>query len=94
MQFSEALLSAHHQWEIEGSADIQHVVNQLEKKSDQFTPLWKWRTVPQGHQANGLEEGEMSGRNLARVELGTEDDLKWERKAAASAVEAAARAKL
>nr|XP_031858637.1 uncharacterized protein CI109_006017 [Kwoniella shandongensis]KAA5525709.1 hypothetical protein CI109_006017 [Kwoniella shandongensis] len=55
----------------------KHVVNALEKKQDQFTPLWHWRSRVPGHHANGLEEGEMSGRNLATLEMAEEKDWKW-----------------
>ena len=55
----------------------QHVVNQLERQSDQFTPLWKWRVAAPGSDANGLSEGEFSGRNLADLEMAEEKDWRW-----------------
>lgn len=55
----------------------EHVVNALEGKKDQFTPLWKWRRPEAGVHANGLEEGEFSGRNLDSLEIATEQDWKW-----------------
>lgn len=55
----------------------KHVVNALEGKQDQFTPLWKWRRPERGAQANGLEEGEFSGRNLDSLEIATEKDWAW-----------------
>ncbi|KAE8538352.1 hypothetical protein D1P53_004705 [Cryptococcus gattii VGV] len=56
----------------------KHVVNALEKKPDQFTPLWHWRSVAPGEHANGLEEGKGSGRNLASLEIADKVDWKWE----------------
>ena len=53
------------------------MVNALEKKPDHFTPLWHWRTSAPGQHANGLEEGEMSGRNLASLEMAQEGDWIW-----------------
>ncbi len=53
---------------------IRHVVNALERRPDQFTPLWHWRTASPGSHANGLEEGEMSGKNLATLEMADESD--------------------
>ncbi|KAK8870118.1 hypothetical protein IAR55_000688 [Kwoniella newhampshirensis] len=58
----------------------KHVVNALEKKTDQFTPLWHWRSRVPGEHANGLEEGEMSGRNLASLEMAEEEDWQWVKK--------------
>lgn len=55
----------------------QHVVNALERKHDQFTPLWQWRTARPGQHINGLEEGEQSGRNLADLEMAVEEDWAW-----------------
>ncbi|RSH95300.1 hypothetical protein EHS25_000387 [Saitozyma podzolica] len=55
----------------------KHVVNALEQVPDQFTPLWKWRVAASGAHANGLEEGEMSGRNLASLEMAQESDWVW-----------------
>ncbi|WRT66060.1 uncharacterized protein IL334_003012 [Kwoniella shivajii] len=52
----------------------KHVVNALERKPDQFTQLWKWRSSEPGTPANGLEEGEQSGRNLADLQLAEESD--------------------
>ncbi|XAO22077.1 hypothetical protein I312_100841 [Cryptococcus bacillisporus CA1280] len=56
----------------------KHVANALEKKPDQFTPLWHWRSVAPGEHANGLEEGKGSGRNLASLEIADKVDWKWE----------------
>ncbi|ORY24761.1 FAD dependent oxidoreductase [Naematelia encephala] len=55
----------------------KHVKNQLEHKPDQFTPLWKWRTDTPGAHANGLEEGEKGGRNLADLEFAEQSDWVW-----------------
>lgn len=55
----------------------EHVVHALEKKTDQFTPLWRWRTAAPGEHANGLEEGEFGGRNLADLTMATEEDWKF-----------------
>lgn len=52
----------------------KHVVNALEKKEDQFTRLWKRRSAQPGSHSNGLEEGEMSGRNLSTLEIAEEND--------------------
>ena len=58
-------------------ADEQHVVNALERRPDQFTRIWKWRSPQADAHANGLEEGEMSGRNLATLEIAKESDWVW-----------------
>ncbi|EIW65833.1 hypothetical protein TREMEDRAFT_41277 [Tremella mesenterica DSM 1558] len=55
----------------------KHVKNQLEGAQDQFTPLWKFRKAVPGEHANGLEEGENSGRNLASLELADVSDWVW-----------------
>ncbi|WVQ84745.1 hypothetical protein IAT38_006902 [Cryptococcus sp. DSM 104549] len=55
----------------------KHVVAALEKKPDQFTPLWHWRTSAPGAWANGLEEGEKGGRNLADLEIAEKEDWLW-----------------
>ncbi|KAK4687540.1 hypothetical protein P7C73_g2584, partial [Tremellales sp. Uapishka_1] len=55
----------------------QHVANALEKRTDQFTALWKWRQPIPGTFTNGLDEGEMSGRNLAVLEMAEEKDWLW-----------------
>ncbi|KAF2122990.1 FAD dependent oxidoreductase [Lophiotrema nucula] len=55
----------------------QHVVNQLEEVTDQFTPIWRWRLPIAGSDPNGLTEGEFSGRNLADLEMATEKDWTW-----------------
>lgn len=47
----------------------RHVKNQLERKTDQFTKLWKWRTAIDGELNNGLSEGENGPRALSKVEL-------------------------
>ena len=56
---------------------VQHVVNALQRHPDQFTPHWHWRTSAPGAHANGLEEGEMSGRNLSTLEMAEEGDWIW-----------------
>jgi len=53
------------------------VVNQLEGITDKFTPLWKWRNATPGSDPNGLTEGELSGRNLADLEIANEKDWRW-----------------
>lgn len=63
---------------VKNSHIFQHVANALEKKPDQFTPLWHWRSVAPGEHANGLEEGKGSGRNLASLEIADKVDWKWE----------------
>ncbi|RDW84777.1 FAD dependent oxidoreductase-4 [Coleophoma cylindrospora] len=60
----------------------KHVVNQLERKTDQFTNLWKWRTATPGSDMNGLSEGEFSGRNLASLEMAEQKDWQWKQKEA------------
>jgi sarcosine oxidase/L-pipecolate oxidase len=52
----------------------KHVVNALERRPDQFTCMWGWRTVEQGAHANGLEEGEGSGRDLGGLEIAETSD--------------------
>ncbi|KAM0324311.1 hypothetical protein ACHAQA_008088 [Verticillium albo-atrum] len=47
----------------------RHVKNQLEGMPDQFTSIWKWRTVQDGQVSNGLEEGENGPREMSNVEL-------------------------
>jgi sarcosine oxidase / L-pipecolate oxidase len=47
----------------------RHVKNQLEGVEDQFSQLWKWRTVTEGQSSNGLEEGESGARVLAGIEM-------------------------
>lgn len=44
----------------------QHVKNQLERKPDQFTPVWKWRVAEDGSPNNGISEGEAGPRVLAK----------------------------
>lgn len=53
------------------------MVNQLEGKHDQFTPIWKWRSTVEGGDANGLDDGESSGRNLADLVMATTKDWSW-----------------
>ncbi|WVQ67993.1 uncharacterized protein L199_006199 [Kwoniella botswanensis] len=55
----------------------KHVVNALEGKKDQFTEMWKWRAAVPGQPANGIEEGEKSGRNLADLIIAEEKDWLW-----------------
>lgn len=50
---------------------IQHVKNQLERTSDQFTTAWKWRVAEEGKDNNGLSEGEDGHRVLAKVKMAT-----------------------
>ncbi|OJJ31433.1 hypothetical protein ASPWEDRAFT_141671 [Aspergillus wentii DTO 134E9] len=47
----------------------KYVKNQLERKPDRFTPIWKWRTVEEGKNCNGLEEGEAGPREMSRLQL-------------------------
>ncbi|ORY27903.1 FAD dependent oxidoreductase [Naematelia encephala] len=55
----------------------EHFVNQLEKRPDQFTPFWKWRTAKPGDYANGLREGEDGPRVLNKAQLATKEDWKF-----------------
>ncbi|KUJ13712.1 FAD dependent oxidoreductase [Mollisia scopiformis] len=55
----------------------QHVVNQLEGKTDVFTPIWKWRFPTPGSDPNGLIEGEHSGRDLGELEMADKKDWQW-----------------
>lgn len=48
---------------------LQYVKNQLERVPDRFTPLWKWRTVEEGKQCNGLEEGEEGPREMKKLRM-------------------------
>ncbi|WWC89608.1 uncharacterized protein L201_004533 [Kwoniella dendrophila CBS 6074] len=67
----------------------EHIVNQLEGKKDQFTNLWKWRSrsFKADEKVNGLEEGELSSRNLINLELATENDWKWAKEHPEAALE-------
>ncbi|KAJ6141554.1 hypothetical protein N7470_009944 [Penicillium chermesinum] len=47
----------------------RHVKNQLERVPDQFTPLWKWRSVVEGNPNNGLSEGEEGPRDMKKLKL-------------------------
>ncbi|CAP98823.1 Pc22g15350 [Penicillium rubens Wisconsin 54-1255] len=47
----------------------KYVKNQLERVPDRFTPIWKWRTVEEGKQCNGLEEGEAGPREMSKLKL-------------------------
>jgi sarcosine oxidase / L-pipecolate oxidase len=47
----------------------RHVKNQIERVGDQFTDKWRWRTVVDGQENNGLSEGEAGPRVLAKTEL-------------------------
>jgi sarcosine oxidase / L-pipecolate oxidase len=62
---------------------MQHVVNALEGRSDQFTPLWRWRHAGPGDHANELKEGEASGRNLAGLEMAERRDWVFEDRSSA-----------
>ncbi|WWC61545.1 uncharacterized protein I303_104129 [Kwoniella dejecticola CBS 10117] len=55
----------------------EHVVNALERKPEQFTKMWEWRSSKPGEPANGIEEGEKSGRNLAQLDIADEQDWLW-----------------
>ncbi|ETS84237.1 hypothetical protein PFICI_02262 [Pestalotiopsis fici W106-1] len=55
----------------------RHVKNQIERKVDQFTPLWKWRVVLDGQDNNGLSDGETSIRNMVGIEMADREDFKW-----------------
>ena len=48
---------------------MQYVKNQLEKVPDRFTPIWKWRSVEEGKNCNGLEEGEAGPREMSKLRL-------------------------
>ncbi|ODN79263.1 hypothetical protein L202_03277 [Cryptococcus amylolentus CBS 6039] len=54
----------------------KHVVNALEKKPDQFTDMFHWRTAaPDDKYANGLKEDkETSGRDLGSLKMGEKVD--------------------
>ncbi|CAG8021745.1 unnamed protein product [Penicillium salamii] len=47
----------------------KYVKNQLERTPDQFTSIWKWRTVQEGEPCNGLEEGEAGPREMSKLRL-------------------------
>lgn len=47
----------------------RHVKNQIERVADQFTEVWKWRTVVEGQENNGLSEGEAGPRVLSKIEM-------------------------
>lgn len=51
----------------------KHVKNQLERRPDQFTSLWKWRVAELGESNNGLSEGENGPREMSRVEMATSE---------------------
>ncbi|KAJ5369570.1 hypothetical protein N7509_014182 [Penicillium cosmopolitanum] len=53
----------------------KYVKNQLEKNPDRFTPLWKWRTVEEGKNCNGLEEGETGPRDMSKLKLASTQDF-------------------
>ena len=55
----------------------EHFVNQLEKKEDQFTPYWKWRSAVPGQKANGLEEGEEGPRVLDKAPMASKEDWRF-----------------
>ncbi|KAJ0330534.1 hypothetical protein COL922a_012432 [Colletotrichum nupharicola] len=56
----------------------RHVKNQLEGISDEFTPFWKWRVAKEGHDNNGLSEGEDGPREVSKVEMADRADFKLE----------------
>ncbi|RDL31799.1 Uncharacterized protein BP5553_09201 [Venustampulla echinocandica] len=53
----------------------RHVRNQLERKPDQFTTLWKWRTAEEGKKNNGLSEGEKGPREISRLDMAGSRDF-------------------
>ncbi|KAJ5362208.1 hypothetical protein N7541_003052 [Penicillium brevicompactum] len=53
----------------------RHVKNQLERKTDQFSPLWKWRVAEPGRSNNGISEGEDGPRALSRIEMACRSDF-------------------
>ncbi|OQE75587.1 hypothetical protein PENNAL_c0073G09655 [Penicillium nalgiovense] len=53
----------------------KYVKNQLERVPDRFTPIWKWRTVEEGKQCNGLEEGEAGPREMSKIKLAKPQDF-------------------
>ncbi|QKX63017.1 uncharacterized protein TRUGW13939_10185 [Talaromyces rugulosus] len=55
----------------------KYVKNQLERVPDQFTSLWKWRTVEEGQKCNGLEEGEAGPREMSKLRLAKSEDFKF-----------------
>ncbi|KAJ0282603.1 hypothetical protein CBS470a_007733 [Colletotrichum nupharicola] len=56
----------------------RHVKNQLEGIPDEFTPFWKWRVAKEGHDNNGLSEGEDGPREVSKVEMADRADFKLE----------------
>ncbi|KAJ0352115.1 hypothetical protein COL154_012655 [Colletotrichum chrysophilum] len=61
-----------------GGSDLQHVKNQLEGIPDEFTPFWEWRVAKEGHDNNGLSEGEDGPREVSKVEMADRADFKLE----------------
>ncbi|KAI1619319.1 FAD dependent oxidoreductase [Exophiala viscosa] len=57
----------------------RHVKNQLERVPDEFTQLWKWRTVEEGKVCNGLEQGEFGPRAMSRLHMAEPRDFKFTR---------------
>ncbi|OXG43667.1 hypothetical protein J010_06495 [Cryptococcus neoformans] len=55
----------------------ENFVNQLEKKEDEFTQYWKWRSAIPGESANGLEEGPDGPRTLDKAAMATRADWKF-----------------
>ncbi|KAF3027388.1 hypothetical protein E8E15_008192 [Penicillium rubens] len=55
----------------------KYVKNQLERVPDRFTPIWKWRTVEEGKQCNGLEEGEAGPREMSKLKLANPQDFQF-----------------
>lgn len=49
----------------------RHVKNQIERKRDQFTDIWRWRTKQDGRYDNGLSEGEGGAREMSKVQMAT-----------------------
>ena len=48
---------------------MQHVKNQIERVSDEFSPLWKWRVAEGGKDNNGLSEGENGPRVMSKIKM-------------------------
>lgn len=59
----------------------KHVKNALERRPDQFSPLWKWRaTKREGAAAGGVhavDEAEKAELDLAKLIMATEEDWTW-----------------
>ncbi|KFX99697.1 hypothetical protein V490_01708 [Pseudogymnoascus sp. VKM F-3557] len=55
----------------------RHVKNQIERRPDNFTSLWKWRVVEEGKFNNGLEQGETGPREMSRLGMAEPHDFKF-----------------